>query len=225
MSGPASEVALEMHGERLLLLPERALFWERARALLVADAHFGKDASFRSLGVVVPEGSTQGTLARIARALDRTNAQKLIFLGDLLHAREGRTPATFRALAEWKAARPELEWALVRGNHDRRAGDPPPELAIGCRDEPAIEQPFVLAHAPKPSPHGYVLAGHLHPAVELAGPGRARERLPCFWVRPEVTVLPALGEFTGTFSIDALETDEVYAVADDAVIRVSRVAP
>ncbi|HEX2718348.1 MAG TPA: ligase-associated DNA damage response endonuclease PdeM [Gemmatimonadaceae bacterium] len=215
-------VAIELCGERLQLLPERALYWERTATLLVADAHFGKAASFRALGVAVPGGTTGGTLARLDAALDRTSARRLVFLGDLLHAREGRTDATFRALAGWKSARSGLEWTLVRGNHDRRAGDPPAELGIGCRDEPVLERPFVLAHAPKPSREGYVLGGHLHPAAELSGEGRARERLPCFWVRPDVTVLPALGEFTGVASIAAAAGDSVYAVAEGEVVRILR---
>lgn len=215
-----AEVEIELRGERVVLLPERAAYWERARTLLVADTHFGKDATFRALGVAVP-GTTAGTLARIGDALDRTGATRLVFLGDLLHAREGRTEATFRALAEWKAARPTLDWTLVRGNHDRRAGDPPADLGIGCRDEPAAEPPFVLAHAPKPSPEGYVLAGHVHPAVDVAGPGRARERLPCFWVSSAVMVLPALGEFTGVGQISPVPDDAVYAIAGSEVIRIS----
>lgn len=215
-------VAIELEGERLRLLPERALSWERARTLLVADAHFGKAASFRALGVAVPGGTTGGTLARLDAALERTAAQRLIVLGDLLHAREGRTEATFHALAEWKAGRPALEWLLVRGNHDRRAGDPPAELAIGCRDEPVVEPPFVFAHAPKPHSDGYVIAGHLHPAADLAGRGRAHERLPCFWVRRDMMVLPALGDFTGVAPISPAPDDAVYAVADREVIRILR---
>jgi metallophosphoesterase superfamily enzyme len=36
--------------------------------LLVADPHFGKAATFRALGVRVPRGTTEGTLARLAAA-------------------------------------------------------------------------------------------------------------------------------------------------------------
>ena len=59
------------------------------------------------------------------------------------------------------------------------------------------EAPFVLAHHPEPSASGYVLAGHLHPGVRLAGPGDLRATLPCFWFADRVGVLPVCGEFTG----------------------------
>jgi len=42
MSSAVADVA----GERLVLLAERAAYWERARTLLVADPHFGKAAAF-----------------------------------------------------------------------------------------------------------------------------------------------------------------------------------
>lgn len=220
MTAGGGAAAIEVRGERLLLLPERAVYWERRETLFVADAHFGKDATFRALGVPVPAGTTGGTLARLDAALARTGARRLVFLGDLLHAREGRTDAVFAELTRWKGARPTLDWTLVRGNHDRRAGDPPAALAIGCRDEPVAEPPFVLAHRPSASTEGYVLAGHLHPAVDLSGAGRARERLPCFWVRSSMMVIPALGEFTGVASVAPEAGDRVYAVAGSEVVSI-----
>src|SRR4029453_9621770 len=45
------------------------------------------------------------------------------------------------------------------------------------------------------------LAGHLHPAVTLHGRGGDSVRLPCFWIRERLVVLPAFGAFTGGASI------------------------
>ena len=47
-------------GERLQLLPQRALLWPARALLMVADAHFGKAARFRTLGVPVPSRHLQG---------------------------------------------------------------------------------------------------------------------------------------------------------------------
>ena len=81
-------------GEHLHLLAERAVYWERTSTLLVADPHFGKAAAFRAGGVPVPRGTTTENLRRLDRAIARTNARRVIFLGDFLHAREGRAPET-----------------------------------------------------------------------------------------------------------------------------------
>jgi DNA ligase-associated metallophosphoesterase len=212
--------AVEIAGERLLLLPERAAFWERASTLLVADAHWGKAAAFRAGGIAVPGGTTAGGLARLTGALERTGARRLVFLGDLLHARDGRAPATLAAAREWRERHAAVEMLLVRGNHDRGAGDPPRELGIACVDPPLPEPPFVLAHHPEPAAGGYVLAGHLHPGVRLAGAGRQRERLPCFWLGADVGVLPAFGDFTGLADVRPAPGDRVFVVAGSEVVEV-----
>ena len=143
-----------------------------------------------------------------------------MFLGDLLHAREGRSPETLRVVREWRASHASLDIVLVRGNHDRSAGDPPEALGIACVDAPMIEPPFAFLHHPKVIDGQYTLAGHVHPAVRLSGPGRQYARLPCFWVRNAGTVLPAFGDFTGVGVIEPAEDDRVFAIADGAVIEV-----
>jgi DNA ligase-associated metallophosphoesterase len=222
MSG---DLAVTVAGERLVLLPERAVHWPRAATLLVADTHWGKAASFRAAGVFVPGGTTQDGVARLDAALDRTGARRLVVLGDYLHARTGRVAGTLDALAAWHARRPDLEQLLVRGNHDRHAGDPPPELGVRCVDAPLVEPPFALAHHPDPTPEGYVLAGHLHPGVRLTGPGRQRERLPCFWIGGAVMVLPAFGDFTGLLDVAPAAGDRVGVIAGDRVVEATGPLP
>jgi metallophosphoesterase superfamily enzyme len=109
----------------------------------------------------------------------------------------------------------------VRGNHDCHAGDPPPELRIECVDEPHLEAVFVLTHHPQDSRHGYVLAGHIHPAVRLVGRARQSASLPCFWFAKGCAVLPAFGSFTGTATVDVARDDRVFVIADGRVLDVS----
>ena len=215
------DARVEVAGEALRLLPERAAYWERARTLLVADAHFGKAASFRALGVPVPGGTTLDGLRRLDAMLAQTGARRIAFLGDYLHAREGRAPATLEALARWHDVHRDVELLLVRGNHDRGAGDPPRESGVRCVDAPLVEPPFVLAHHPTVSRDGYVIAGHLHPAAYLEGPSRQRERLHYFWIGERGMVLPAFGEFTGVAEIEAKVEDRVWVVAGGEVMEVT----
>src|SRR6478752_4639680 len=105
-------------------MAERALYWQREGALIIADLHWGKAATFRAAGVPLPPGTTTDDLARLDRALARTGARRLILLGDLFHARAGRhAAATLVTVAAWRSAHPSLDVLLVRGNHDRSAGD------------------------------------------------------------------------------------------------------
>ena len=214
------DIVIGLRGQRLTLLAERAAFWQEASTLLVADPHWGKAATFRASGIPVPSGTTREALDRLGSAVNRTSAHRVVFLGDLLHAREGRSNDMFAALAEWRSSNPAVEVVLVRGNHDRRAGDPPAELGIECVNAPHLASPFVLAHHPVADPGGYVVAGHVHPGIRLYGSGGQRERLPCFFIGKELAILPAFGDFTGLADVEPVQGDSVYAVADERVIQV-----
>lgn len=208
-------------GEELTLLPERAAWWESRSTLIVADLHWGKDATFRAAGIPVPGGAVMDDLARLSRALERTGARRLIVLGDMLHARSGARAVTTRdTLSQWRERHRDLEITLVRGNHDRHAGDPPAGLGIACYDEPMVEPPLVLRHHPAEDEQGYVLAGHVHPSVRLRGPGGSGATLPAFVFGPRVGLLPSFGSFTGSGVIEPGEADRMFVIEGDEVVRV-----
>jgi DNA ligase-associated metallophosphoesterase len=216
-----TDARVRLAGEDILLLSERALFWPRAAALVAADLHWGKAATFRAAGIPVPAGTTSADLARLDAALDRTCARRLLILGDLFHARAGRVAAgTLAELRRWRGLHPELEILLVRGNHDRHAGDPPEDLRINCVNAPAFVPPFILRHEPTAAGEGYTLAGHIHPGLVLSGPALQRERLPCFLLRERMAVLPAFGSFTGLATIEPRAGDRAFVVAEADVIEV-----
>ncbi len=213
-------IRAEVQGEPLVLLPERALFWERTGTLIAADVHLGKAASFRAAAIPLPGGTTTETLARLSLAIERTNSERLLLLGDFFHAKSGKASRTLAAISSWRDRHKELEIVLVRGNHDRAAGDPPVEWGFTCCDEPCFEPPFAFRHHPAEEAGGYVLAGHIHPAVSLSGPGRQREKLPCFYFGERVGLLPAFGDFTGGASVRPRRGERVYVVAGDEVVEI-----
>lgn len=215
---------VDVGGIELQLLAGKAAWWAAGRTLMVADAHLGKAVSFRRLGVPVPEATTGGTLDALDALLARHDAQRIVFLGDLLHSRHAHARETLAAVADWRSRRTELELVLVRGNHDDRAGDPPPDWGVQCVDEPWLmpgAPGLALCHHPDATraPAGaYVLAGHLHPCTTV-GQGIDRLRLPCFHFGARVGVLPAFGTFTGMHPIDRAPGDRVFVVADNAVLE------
>jgi len=207
-------------GEDLVLLPERAAYWPARKALLVADFHLGKAASFRKAGIPLPRGTTRDNVARLDRALQKTRAKEVVFLGDFLHSAQGRTPSTFATFAEWRTQRQGVALTLVRGNHDMKAGDPPAEWQVRCVAAGEAASPFVFNHEPGPSRAGYALSGHIHPAVRLNAAGEKALRLPCFWFGARYGVLPAFGAFTGTAEVRPRRGDQVFVIAEQEVIEV-----
>ena len=223
---------VRLAGRELLLHASGAAFLSEERTLLIADAHFGKAVSFRKLGVPVPQGTTTETLDKLSTAIADTRAERVVFLGDFLHSARSHAAPTLAALARWREAHAALALTLVRGNHDDRAGDPPASLRIDVVDEPLALGPFALCHHPRPQADRYVLAGHWHPCISVAGRAFERLRLPCFWFGDDtgqlpqqaVGILPAFGSFTGMHRIEPRAGDRIFPIADQAV-RAIQVLP
>lgn len=200
-------------------MPERSVFWPAESTLFVADVHLGKAASMRAAAIPIPETPTFETLDRLARALDRTGARRLVFLGDLWHAKQGRQPETVRAVGCWRDMHSDIEMILVEGNHDRRSGVLPEDFACTSLAEPACMGPFALCHYPDIESEGYVLAGHIHPGARLEGRGRRGCTLPCFWIGGKVMVLPAFGAFTGFVAVRPSVGDRLFVLAEGKVLE------
>lgn len=210
-------VTIEVAGQAMVLLPQKAALLPQSHTLLIADAHIGKATSFRALGVPVPGGTTSETLAGIATLVARHEVRRIVFLGDFLHSARAHAAATLAAVGRWRAQLGALQLVLVRGNHDDRAGDPPAELGFEVVDEPLREGGLALCHHPRPVDGAFVIAGHLHPCVSVHGRARERLRLPCFHGFDRMLVLPAFGSFTGMHPVRRTSGDRVFAVAGDAV--------
>lgn len=210
-------LVIDYAGESVWLLPEHALWWPAQRVLFIADLHLGKAATYRALGQPVPAGTTLENLQRVSLLLRHYQPAQLVFLGDFLHAAQARTASVLGALADWRAEFAGLDCLLVRGNHDSRAGDPPPSLGIRVVDEPWLIGPFAACHHPQSHATHAVLAGHLHPALQLQGRGRDRLRLPCFCFEARSAILPAFGEFTGGWTVTPAHGLRLYPAGGRAV--------
>lgn len=219
----AGGLEVEVAGETLWLMPERAAFWPARRMLLVADWHLGKVEVFGSRGLAIPDGGTARDFGTLDALVAATGAARVLVLGDLMHAPPRPGDEWPRQLADWLAARPDLAMTVVAGNHDRVSAAALP-AGLGARiewqDEGLDEGPFRFEHEPADLPGRYTIAGHLHPTRRLVMAGD-RVRAPAFWLRTEYAVLPAFGNFTGGMNIDPAPGDRVYVTGPGAVIDVS----
>jgi DNA ligase-associated metallophosphoesterase len=183
-------------GVALRLYADRALYWPAQRRLLVADLHLGKDDTFRAAGIALPTGGTRHDLDRLSALIERSGAEALWFLGDLLHGPFADT--RWRSdWAQFRAQHAGLEMLLVEGNHDRaaaRAGLDIQHRRDRVEDEHGL---LVFAHAPQPAHEvdgRRLVCGHLHPVVRVPG---FRRRFPAFAQIGHQLVLPAFSLFTG----------------------------
>lgn len=208
-------VDIEVAGERLELMPQRAVHWPAGSSLLVADVHAGRVETLRTEGAPVPGDTLGATLERLGAIVDRSGAETLFVLGDLVQGSAGLTDrvvdATRRALNSM-----DCETYVVPGNHDLAVEGLPDGWPVEMLDSAAHLGPFVLRHEPEPSAEGYVLAGHLHPTVRLEG-GGDRLQLPCFAFGDEVGVLPAFHKMTNGVELSP-DAYRLFAIADHEVV-------
>lgn len=223
MQEDSGAVDVDVAGETLLLLPERAAAWPAMRTLIVADWHLGKAAVFGSRGLAIPDGDTTRDFETLGRLIARHAPERLLVLGDLMHAPPRPGDDWPQQLAAWLAGFPGLEFSVVAGNHDRVPASALPaglDARIRWYDDHLDEGPFRFAHEPEAADGRYVLAGHLHPTRRLVM-GADRVRAPAFWFRDHWAVLPAYGGFTGGMNIKPERGDRVFVTGPDAVVEVT----
>ena len=176
-------VSIEWQGESLDLLPDRAVYWPKEKTLYIADTHFGKAATFRKVGIPVSEHTTAEDCQRLSKLVEGTGAEKLIILGDFLHARAGRAQPVRNQLFDWRDQHKELSIILIRGNHDQQSGDPWPELDIECMADPTEAESWDLRHLPVESPtrpyYGGTSASRI--SIEWNGTGYTEESVLGCW--------------------------------------------
>src|SRR5690349_1409034 len=96
----SNDLEITLLGERVLMLPERGLYWPAAATLFIADPVFGRTAAFHRTRTVVQ--STRADLDRLGEVIRRVTAERVIILGELLHPRAGRTAENLQIIADWR---------------------------------------------------------------------------------------------------------------------------
>ncbi len=209
--------ALELKGETIELLPERAIWWEKEKTLVVADLHWGKSGHFRRHGIPIPSRTQETDELRLAALLQQKKAQRLVIAGDLFHSKSNQQVTTFR---HFRNQHPKVRFDLVVGNHDI--------LPAADYETYQLEQhtsclnigPFCIAHDWLKT-DAFLIHGHIHPALRIKSPGKHQPtlKLCCFALQNNRMILPAFGEFTGTHLLDQDDFSGLYIIGDGKVIR------
>lgn len=233
----ATPPSLDHPANEFWLLPGRAAFWPARSTLLVADLHLGKAEALRRDGVPVPTAVGRESLDRLSALIELCRPDRVLVLGDLLHAPAGLTPTLIDSVVRWRR-RFTGRFELIRGNHDRQIDRVADLWHLKVHPEECVaELDFIFSHAPTPSPHAFNWAGHLHPLLTIRA-GADRLRLPCFHIsRPVlspaqselepavgVCVLPAFSLFTAGVGIRPAPTDAVFAITDDRVMKIDHLS-
>ncbi len=210
-------------GSELTLHPEKAIYWDEEKLLIVTDIHMGKSGHFRKFGIAAPSAINKKNLNRLSALILQFEPKELLILGDLFHSEINKDWLEFE---NWRKSFPDLEFTLVTGNHDI--------LHHSFYDAGQIQTAHSLKrgaftfkhhHVKGPESDTVVVSGHIHPAVKVKARGRQSIKVPCFLIKNNHVLLPAFGEFTGTHIIKPDETDRIYGVVEKSIITIKPQLP
>ncbi len=194
-----------------------ALYWVEKRMLLISDVHLGKISHFRKHGSALPGNAIFRNFLKLDSVVEYFSPESICFLGDLFHSTLNNEWQLFE---EW-VGRTQLPIVLVAGNHDIISPYKYEELGITVVSEWLLDG-FLLTHHPEERENYFTLSGHIHPAVVLEGMGRQFLKLPCFFRSPGQMILPAFGEFTGTYVMEPSQNDMIYVITKEDVVLISQ---
>lgn len=206
---------IEIKGQVFVLHNSGALYWKKQEILLISDAHLGKITHFRKHGLALPTKAISKNFSNLDQLVAFFAPKSICFLGDLFHSSMNNEWLLF---ADW-VNRTALSMVLVVGNHDIVDRKKYEELHIPVVGEWQLDG-FLLTHFPEEREGFYTFSGHIHPSILLVGKGRQFLKLPCFFQSSSQMILPAFGEFTGTYVIELQQGDRAYVLTDDEVIQI-----
>lgn len=214
-----TSLAIDVGGRPLVLSSLRACFDPALRALVIADAHFGKDAVFSRARHSSADWFDRGESAAHRSSDHRVRA------GDAGVSRRSAACARVAVDARARCVACVARAACVEARGARRGQSRSAcrcvAAYVGCRvrARAVAYRAWALCHHPHAVDHAYVLAGHVHPVYQIATRIDS-VRVPCFRFGIDRGVLPAFGSFTG----GARETgrvlgERVFLVVQQRVIE------
>lgn len=212
---------VQMLGVELQLLPEKAVYLDSLKLLLVSDVHLGKSETFQAAGVPIPQQVNQESLNRLQALCSKYQPEQLVVLGDLFHSRLALLPEVVEAWQQFLASI-SASVTLIVGNHDRALIPKMEQLAIDCFADYLKVDRLLLSHEPGFQPSLLNICGHVHPCVRLKT--RLDDlRLPCFYYEAAENrlTLPSFGAFTGGYEVRMGPGVVAYAIAEGTIVPFS----
>jgi len=206
---------IQIHNQNFVLHPSGSLFWEEKSVLMISDVHLGKVSHFRKYGAAVPQKAIQANFELMDEVVELFDPDNIYFLGDLFHS---HINSEWNLFEEW-TSKSKSKIILINGNHDIISPLKYEALGIKIQDE-LVENDFLLTHHPAERENYFNFCGHIHPAVKIRGSGKQSLRLSCFFKSPNQLILPAFGEFTGSYTLKPNKKDQVFVIAEGMIIKI-----
>jgi DNA ligase-associated metallophosphoesterase len=222
-------VSHKIFDQQFWLTTDRTMYWEKEKALIVSDLHFGKTGHFRKSGIAVPPSLYKDDLQRLIVQIQYFQPKDLIVVGDMFHSQANKELELF---LKWRSDLPNICIRLIKGNHDILKADWYSKAGIELSSRTHSVDRFHFVHdiadhlnhkegfsVNATSESNYFFSGHIHPGIRINGAGRQSLCFPCFYFGKEYAVLPAFSRFTGVAMIYPEANEQVFAIVNQALIQ------
>lgn len=207
---------INIQNEVFTLSNQRALVWKKEKALILSDLHIGKTAHFRKNGIALSNQIFESDLKRLSVLIEYFQPEKIIVVGDLLHAGDNSDVDKF---CEWKNQFSEIEFQLVEGNHDRISKKLEAKLCLNFKSTQLEIDNILLIHDFEKSNPKFQITGHIHPGIVI--PSKIKNiKLPCFALSENQLLLPAFSEFTGLDTKNLPKKGRFYVFTDAEIYEI-----
>lgn len=207
---------ITIQNEIFALTNQRALFWEKEKALIFSDLHIGKTAHFRKNGIALASHIMKNDLERLSILIEYFRPRRFIIVGDLLHAGDNSDVEEF---CEWKNQYSDIQFCLIEGNHDRISKTLDEKLCLDSRSASLEIGDIAFVHDFDRSNPKFQITGHIHPGFVINSSVK-RIKLPCFALTARQLLLPAFSEFTGLDTKNIPRKGQYFVFTDAEIYEI-----
>lgn len=210
----------EFANQSFQLLPQKAIFWENEKTIILADLHLGKVGHFRKEGLAIPTKSIEKDYHVLSQLITDYKPIRMLILGDLFHSSYNNE---WNIFAEFVSKNKAIKFDLVLGNHDILAAERYLSIGLNILGEACIHNQIIFTHIPMEKvPENYLnMSGHIHPGFCIEGAGRQSVTIPCFYEKNSNFVLPAFGHLTGLKGLNKTKTTQIFVINGSKVTQLS----
>lgn len=201
-------VANTIQGQKFWLSPDRCIFWEEQKALIIADMHLGKESASHT--GILPHTNFE----RLLKNIFHFKANRIIIIGDFSQSPFNKELSVFK---KWRKDFPLFRIDYIRGYQPIAKDSWLLEANLTIHQKQWMLNGFCFRHllasddpADEVKGADFIFSGHLRPCIRISGTGNKALRLPCFYITQHQCLLPSFGKFNCQYQVKPLEGELVY---------------
>lgn len=218
MTAPVKQI---INNNTFWLSPQRCIFWEEEKTLILSDLHFGKTGHFRKNGIPVPQQINIEDLQRLFDQIIFFIPERVIVVGDLFHSHNNDELNLF---IKWRNDFPTIPFILVKGNHDILLAEWYEKAGINTYEGIYNLSNVDFFHDPTEKllteNVNFIFSGHLHPGVRISGKGKQHLQFPCFHITEKMLILPAFSKFSGLSFAKKNKQIKIFAIINQSIVLI-----